>query len=343
MTGGSKDGRFRMTVSAVVPVFNEVGNLRPLDEELRGVLAELGPGHEVVYVDDRSTDGSWDLLQELAAENRGGPVATRLVRLRRNYGQTAALAAGFREAAGTYVVALDGDGQNNPADIPRLLAELEEGFDVVSGWRRDRQDQSLRVNLSRAANLLISVVSGVRLHDTGCTLKAYRKELLDEIRLYGEMHRFIPVYLARQGARVTEIEVSHRSRVSGVSKYGSERIVKVFLDLIVLLYISRYFSRPMHFFGQVGFFFGVCVAAISGLMVVFKFGWLGLVGVPYQADFIETPLPSLAATFFVAAVTALLLGVLGELLVRIYFETEGHRPFTVERVDEGGPHSHQPP
>ena len=323
----------RPKISVVVPIYNEQGNLVALDREIRSVLEKMGLHHEIVYVDDRSTDGSYETLQDLVAQNGRGAIQLLIVRLRRNYGQTAALAAGFRQASGEQVVALDGDGQNDPADIPRLVAKLDEGYDVVSGWRRDRHDRRLRVNLSRVANVLISVASGVRLHDTGCTLKAYRKELLDEIRLYGEMHRFIPVYLARQGAKVTEIEVAHRSRKTGASKYGSERIVKVLLDLVVLLYVSRYFSRPMHFFGQVGFFFAVCATGVSALMLLFKFGWLRLVGIPYQADLIQTPLPSLAATFFVASVTALLLGVLAELLVRIYYETEGHRPFHVERVD----------
>ena len=320
-------------LSVVLPVFNEEENLRSLDGELRSVLAEIAGSHEIIYVDDRSTDASFEVLSDLVDRHRDHAVATRTIRLRRNFGQTAAMAAGFQLAQGDVVVPMDADGQNNPADIPRLLERIEAGFDVVSGWRRHRRDRVDRVLMSRVANWLIARVSGVRLHDTGCSLKAYRRSRLEEIHLYGEMHRFIPVYLARQGARVTEVEVDHRPRTAGVSKYGSERIVKVVLDLVMLLFVSRYFARPMHFFGQVAFFFGISTLAVFSLMLMFKFGWLDLVGIPYQADFIQTPLPSLAATFFAAAVTALLLGVLGELLVRIYFETEGHRPFTVERVD----------
>ncbi|MDA8019225.1 MAG: glycosyltransferase family 2 protein [Thermoanaerobaculia bacterium] len=322
-----------LRVSVVLPVYNEEGSLHSLDAELRAVLGHMGDGHEIIYVDDRSTDNSYDILSELMSVHRDHGVTTRVVRLRRNFGQTAAMAAGFHLATGDVVVPMDADGQNNPADIPKLLGRIEEGFDVVSGWRRQRRDRVDRVILSRAANWLIAQVSGVQLHDTGCSLKAYRRELLEEIHLYGEMHRFIPVYLARQGARVTEIEVDHRPRTEGVSKYGSERIFKVVLDLILLLYVSRYFARPMHFFGQVAFFFGISATAVFSLMVIFKFGWLDLVGLPYQADFIETPLPSMAGTFFATAVTALLLGVLGELLVRIYFETEGHQPFAVDRID----------
>jgi glycosyltransferase involved in cell wall biosynthesis len=257
------------------------------------------------------------------------------VRLRRNFGQTAALAAGFERSRGEVIVALDGDGQNDPADIARLVAELERGFDVVSGWRRRRRDAALtRVWPSRVANRLIGWATGVHLHDYGCTLKAYRRRLLGEVHLYGEMHRFIPVYLARVGARVGELEVAHRPRRAGVSKYGGQRVLKVLLDLVLVVFMSRYFSRPMHFFGQAAFVFGLAAAAVAALMVVFKFGWLELVGIPYQADLVQTPLPALAATFFTAAVLALFFGILGEVLIRIYFETQRLATYAV--ADELG-------
>jgi hypothetical protein len=233
------------------------------------------------------------------------------------------------------VVAIDGDGQNNPADIPRLMAKLAEGHDVVSGWRRRRKDARLsRVLPSRVANWLIGRVTGLRLHDYGCTLKAYRGALLSEIHLYGEMHRFIPVYLAQVGARVAELEVDHRPRLAGTSKYGSRRIVKVVLDLFLVLFMSRYFSRPMHFFGQVALAFVAALAFLVALMVAFKLGWLSLLGVDYQADFVETPLPAVAATFFTAAALAVFLGILGEILIRIYFEMQGRhlQPYWIRDV-----------
>lgn len=316
----------------VVPVFNERASLGELDAEIRAIAPDLETSYEIIYVDDRSTDGSYEILEQCALQHRGTKPETRLVRLRRNYGQTAAMAAGFDAARGDVVVALDGDGQNDPADIPHLVEKIRQGYDVVSGWRRERQDGKLRVWLSRIANRILTLVSGVRLHDSGCTLKAYRRSLLEEVHLYGEMHRFIPVYLARQGAKVTEEEVSHRPRSAGESKYGSERIVKVLFDLVLLLFVSRYFARPMHFFGQVAALFGLLLVSVFALMVIFKFGWLGLLGIPYQADFIETPLPALAGTFIVGAVTAVLLGVVAELLVRIYYEFEGRRPFAVEKL-----------
>lgn len=324
-----------MKVSAVVPVYNEEGSLGPLDQELRSVLAGLAGPCEIVYVEDGSTDASPQVLESILREQASSPVVTRIVRLRRNYGQTAALAAGFRASRGDLVVALDADGQNNPADIPRLLAELEHGFDVVSGWRRRRQDATLtRVWPSRVASLLIGRATGVHLHDHGCTLKAYRRRHLQDIRLYGEMHRFLAVYLARVGARITELEVDHRPRRTGKSKYGSQRIPKVLLDLVLILFMSRYFSRPMHFFGQAALLFLLAMSGVFSLMAVFKFGWLGWIGIPYQADLVETPLPALAATFFTAAVMSLFFGILGEVLIRVYFEGQGLQPYWVESESE---------
>lgn len=325
-----------LDLSVVVPVFNEEGNLEPLDAELRATLAASGLTAEILYVDDRSTDGSTRTLQRLLERHRGHPVTTHLIRLRRNFGQTAALAAGFERAAGATVVALDGDGQNDPRDIPRLVDRLAEGYDVVSGWRRRRSDAWSRVLPSRVANWLIGAVSGVRLHDHGCTLKAYRAERLREVHLYGEMHRFIPVYVARQGGRVTELEVGHRPRERGRSKYGSNRILKVLLDLVLILFMSRYFARPMHFFGLASLLFAAALAAVLGAMVIFKLGWLGVLGIPYQADFVETPLPALAGTLLASAILSLFFGILGELLIRIYFELQGLKPFAVEAVEVSG-------
>jgi glycosyltransferase involved in cell wall biosynthesis len=320
------------SLSVVVPVFNEAENVGDLDAEIRAAVAKLDADAEVIYVDDGSKDGSTEVLDELVERHRGGPVRTRVLHLRRNYGQTAAMAAGFEAAAGDVIVPLDGDGQNNPADIGRLLAEYEKGFDVVSGRRVKRQDAAARTIPSRVANWLIGRVTGVRLHDYGCTLKAYRATLLKELHLYGEMHRFIPLYLAEFGARITELPVDHRPRTRGTSKYGSRRIFKVLLDLFAIRFSTRYYTRPMHFFGQLAILFGAALVAAIVMMVVFKYGWLRLVGFDYQATFIQTPLPAMAATFFLGCVLSIFFGILAEILVRIHFESIGRRPYVVEEV-----------
>lgn len=246
------------------------------------------------------------------------------------------MAAGFDLAEGRVILPLDGDGQNNPADIPRLFEALDRGFDVVSGWRRKRRDGTFNRKLpSRVANRLISAFSGVRLHDYGCTLKAYRAAVLKEIPLYGEMHRFIPVYLARRGARVSEIEVDHRPRRAGVSKYGGQRILRVLLDLVLIRFVSRFYTRPMQFFGQVALLFLLATFGVGLLMIVFKLGWLRFLGIDYQASFVETPLPAVAAAFILGAINSLFFGVLGEILIGAGYESRRSKPYTVEQVFEG--------
>lgn len=327
-------GPARPALSVVVPVFDEEDNLRPLDAEIRGVLASLGLSSEIIYVDDCSRDRSLEVLKEISRRDNG-PIRTRVVKLRRNFGQTAAMAAGFELTEGDVIVPLDADGQNNPADIPRLIETLAHGFDVVSGWRRNRRDRPLMRKLpSRIANRLISALSGVRLHDYGCTLKAYRAPVLKEIPLYGEMHRFIPVYLARRGARVTELEVDHRPRRAGVSKYGGQRIIRVLLDLVMIRFVSRFYTRPMQFFGQIALLFVLATLLVGVLMVVFKFGWLRAVGIDYRASFVQTPLPAVAAAFILGAINSLFFGVLGEILIRTDYESRGAKPYAVEAIFE---------
>lgn len=322
-------------LSIVVPVFDEEENLQPLDGEIRQVLRSLGRSAEIIYVDDCSRDRSLAVLEAIAAGAAGAAPRTRVVKLRRNFGQTAAMAAGFDLAEGKVILPLDADGQNNPADIPRLLETLDRGYDVVSGWRRRRRDGALMRKIpSRIANRLISRLSGVRLHDHGCTLKAYRAALLKEISLYGEMHRFIPVYLARRGARVTEIEVDHRARRAGVSKYGGQRILRVLLDLVLIRFVSRFYSRPMQFFGQIALWFVAATLAVGLLMVAIKFGWLRLVGIDYQASFVQTPLPAVAAAFVIGIINSLFFGVLGEILIRADYESSGAKPYAVEAILE---------
>jgi glycosyltransferase involved in cell wall biosynthesis len=320
-------------LSVVVPVFNEEESLQPLDAEIRAALRATGRSAEIIYVDDCSRDGSLEVLRTLACAAGNDGIRTRIIQFRRNFGQTAAMSAGFELTEGRIVFPLDADGQNNPADIPRLLAEFEKGHDVVSGWRRDRKDKTVsRKFPSRIANMLIGRVSGVRLHDYGCTLKAYRGSMLKELHLYGEMHRFIPLYLAIQGAKVTELPVDHRPRRAGVSKYGSRRIFKVFLDLLLIRFMTRYYNRPMHFFGQVALGFMAAMFATVAFMVVFKFGWLRLIGIAYTASFIQTPLPAMAASFMLGAVMSLFCGILAEVLIRVHYESRGARPYNVERI-----------
>jgi glycosyltransferase involved in cell wall biosynthesis len=318
------------SLSVVVPVFDERDNLRAVDGELREVLATLPLPTEIVYVDDGSVDGSREVLRQLVEENRGGTPRVRVLELRRNYGQTAALAAGFAAASGEIVVAMDGDGQNDPHDIPRLLAKLEQGHDVVSGWRRHRRDNALSRRLpSVVANWFLSRISGLRLHDFGCTLKAYRASVLRQVHLYGEMHRFLPAHLHRVGARVVELDVAHRPRRQGRSKYGASRVFRVLLDLVLIRFMSRYLTRPMHFFGKVGLWMFTAGAGIGGLAVAFKLGWLRAFGIDYRADFVQTPLPALVVSLWVGAVIAVFFGILAEILIRVLYESQGLATYTV--------------
>ena len=248
-------------VTVTVPLYNEAENIPILYERIRGAMNALGQRWELILVNDGSTDGSAAMLDDLAAKD---PQVT-VVHFRRNFGQTAAFMAGLDYARGRIIVPMDGDLQNDPADIAKLLAKLDEGYDVVSGWRKDRKDNAMRRNLpSRIANRIISRVSGVPLHDYGCSLKAYRREILEGVKLYGEMHRFVPIYASWNGARVTEMEVTHHPRLHGESKYGLERIIKVVLDLLVVKFLFRYSGKPIYIFGGFGFF-SIFLGAITGV------------------------------------------------------------------------------
>ncbi len=306
------------SLSVVIPVFNEAASLQGLFEEVGDALLGLDSDYEILFVDDGSTDASLRILQELAAKDP----AVKLIAFRRNCGQTAAMMAGVEYAQGDVIVVMDGDGQNDPADIPRLLDRLAAGFDVVSGWRRDRKDARWRrVVPSRVANALISWISGVRLHDYGCSLKAYRADVIRAVRLYGEMHRFAPIYASWQGARVAEIPVNHRPREHGESKYGLERVGKVLLDLLVVWFLGRYETRPMYVFGGFGF---VCwgISFVSGAYAV----WRKLFD---ATSFIQTPLPLLSVMAFITGVLSILMGLLAELLVRTYYESQQRRPYAI--------------
>ncbi|MEM7411536.1 MAG: glycosyltransferase family 2 protein [Myxococcota bacterium] len=306
-------------LSVVVPVYNEEENLLPLAEELTDALLGLTAPFEILFVDDGSTDRSPEILAELASKED----SIKVIRFRRNFGQTAAMMAGIEHARGDVIVGLDGDGQNDPHDIPRLLDKLAEGYDVVSGWRRDRHDDRGRVWVSRVANRWISWVTGVALRDYGCSLKAYRREVIESVRLYGEMHRFIPIYATWMGARVTEIEVNHRARAHGTSKYGFERIAKVFLDLLVVQFLGRYATRPMYVFGGFGLISWGISFASAGFAFYRKF---------FDAtSFIQTPLPLLSVMAFITGVLSILMGLLAELLVRTYYESQAKRPYSIKQ------------
>src|SRR5262245_19475049 len=301
-------------LSVITPIYNEEKNIPILMDQLLELLQILQKSFEIIAVNDGSRDGS---LAELRKQATLHP-EIKLVDFRRNYGQTAAIMAGIDHASGSVIISIDADLQNDPQDILNLLAKLDEGFDVVSGWRKDRKDEAFRRNfLSRVANGLISHISGVHLHDYGCTLKAYRPDVVNMVRLYGEMHRFIPIYASWMGANVVDMPVRHHARRHGRSNYGLNRIFKVILDLIVVKLLDRYMVKPIYVFGGFGILsllFGV-VSFVA--MIVLKF--------VDNISMISTPLPLVTVMAVMTGVTSILMGLLAEMLVRIYFESQ-HRP-----------------
>ncbi|MEK6279738.1 MAG: glycosyltransferase family 2 protein [Acidobacteriota bacterium] len=317
-------------ISVFLPVYNEEPNLRPLHEKLDHALQELRRSAEIIYVDDGSTDDTLKVLRELA---RLDP-RVRVVALKRNYGQTAAMAAGIDAARGGVLIPMDADMQNDPADIVRLLEKLDEGYDVVSGWRKNRQDKAITRKLpSMIANRLISWIGGVPLHDYGCTLKAYRLESLENVRLYGEMHRFIPILASWEGARVAELPVAHHARTMGKSKYGLSRTFKVVFDLMTIKFMASYQTKPIYIFGTFGM-----LAFLASLLAAAYAVFLKLF---HKADFVQTPLPILAIVMFAVGIQFLLMGLLAEMLVRTYHESQAKSIYAVrERIggtmnDEG--------
>ena len=308
-------------LSVIVPVFNEEESIAPLVNALISVLGATRRRFEIIFVDDGSTDTSLERLSTAVATHP----EIKIIEFRSNVGQTAALMAGIDHASGDTIVTIDADLQNDPQDIPLLLGKLDEGADVVSGWRKDRQDAPLRRNfVSRVANRLISRISGVRLHDYGCTLKAYRREVLRGMRLYGEMHRFVPVYASWMGAKVVELPVRHHARRFGKSKYGLNRTLKVVLDLMVVKFFSRYLVKPIYVFGGFGvwsIFGGVIVISYALYLKFFE-----------ATSLIQTPLPVLAAMLFLIGITSILMGLLAEIVVRTYFESQGLRSYNVRKL-----------
>jgi glycosyltransferase involved in cell wall biosynthesis len=316
-------------LSLFLPVLDEEENLRPMHAKIRSALDMLGKTAEVIYVDDGSTDKSLAILKDLAAEDD----RVRVISLRRNYGQTAAMSAGIDAAKGEILIPMDADLQNDPADIARLLEKLNEGYDVVSGWRKNRQDKLISRKIpSQIANRIISWIGGVPLHDYGCSLKAYRRDVIQDVKLYGEMHRFIPIYAAWAGARVTEIPVDHHARTMGKSKYGISRTIKVIFDLMTIKFMASYQTKPIYVFGTFGML-AFLASILAGVYAIFlKFA--GFLGLPqYHADLVETPLPVLSIVMFAISVQFFLMGLLAELLVRTYHESQDKAIYAVrERI-----------
>lgn len=306
-------------VSIIIPAYNEATSLRVLLDELDYFLKNFEYDYEVIFVDDGSTDSSFTLLKETAMKDS----RMKVLRLRKNYGQSAALLAAIDFSTGDVIVPLDADLQNDPNDIPKLLNLISEGYDLVSGWRKNRQDRTLDRKIpSVIANKLISWVSGVKLHDYGCSLKAYRRDVLKGVRLYGELHRFIPICASWNGARVAEIEVNHRQRVFGRSKYGLSRAYKVLLDLIVLKFLSDFSTKPIYFFGGFAFLcfgFSVLSTLWSFYLKIFR-----------HIDLDATPLLIFSAVFVIVGMQLLLMGILADLLMRTYFESQNKKTYQVK-------------
>jgi glycosyltransferase involved in cell wall biosynthesis len=307
-----------LNISVILPVYNEAPAINELVTGIQNSLISLS--YEIIAINDGSRDNSFEILKQIAIEDE----RIKVINLSRNYGQTAAINAGIQNSGGEILILMDSDLENSPSDIPKLIEKINEGFDVVSGWRQVRwKGQYLQRKLpSSLANKLISKISGVKLHDYGCTLKAYKRDVISNIRLYGQMHRFIPIYCKWEGGKVAEIPVNYRPRKYGKSNYGMNRTFKVLLDLILIKFLDRYMQRPIHFFGGVGFIAFLGSALTFGLAVFFK-----LTG---QKDFVETPLPVFSVMFFIIGVLMILMGIIAEILMRTYYESQNKFPFTIK-------------
>jgi len=311
-----------MKLSIILPVKNEGMSIPELFERITAVMTEIRYPYEIIAVNDGSKDNSGDLLNELARRRK----EVKVIHFRVNAGQTAAIHAGIEHATGDIIIPIDSDLENDPKDIVAMLKKMDEGYDVVSGWRKKRwMDKKLVRKLpSMMANKLISYVSGVHLHDYGCTLKAYRRGVIQGVNLYGEMHRFIPAYASRMGARVTEIEVSHTPRKYGKSNYGFSRTLRVLLDLLVLQFLYKYMDRPIQFFGTIGFFFGL-VGMLAGVGAI-------ILKIFYHTSMIQTPLPVLSALCIIVGVQLVTMGILAEMVMRTYYESQGKKAYLIKEV-----------
>ena len=308
-----------MKTSVIVPVFNEQGTLRELDRKLNSVLCSLNSSYEIIYVNDGSSDASPVILDEITAENKNAVLIT----LARNYGQTQAIAAGVDNAGGETIVTIDADLQNAPEDIPKLLKKLEEGYDLATGWRKRRQDSLLWKKIpSLAANKLIAMITGVKIHDLGCTLKAYRSNVLKQIEFHGEIHRLLPLYAAMRGAKIAEIPVRHYRRKSGRSKYGLSRCIKVILDVFAVMFMWKFVQRPIYAFGSVGLA-SLSFSGLIGLFIVLRKIFLGGVWV--------SPLLFIFVIFFLIGIQFMLMGILAEFILRLYFGVKDIKRYEIKQ------------
>lgn len=309
-----------MDISIVIPIFNESENISLLYSELNNVMNSLNKKYEVIFVNDGSTDDSLNKLKKIHSEN----ASTKIINLNKNFGQTAAIVAGFDLAEGQIIITMDGDLQSDPHDIPKLLEEIDKSYDIVSGWRKRRKDPILRVIPSRFANWLISILLGLKLNDYGCTLKAYRRDIVKNMNLYGEMHRFIPAVASWNGAKIKEIEVNHRPRKYGKSKYGFNRVIRVLLDLIVMAFLSEYQTKPIRFFGG--------LAIINFLLAILSF--IGLIGMKIfrGADMTGNPLIILVVLFLLVGVQLISIGLISEINIRTYFESQNKKIYHIKEI-----------
>lgn len=307
-----------MKLSIILPIYNEEDNIEILYGELKRILNKLSLESEIIAVNDDSKDKSLDVLKDIAQRDK----SFKVINFRRNYGQTSAISAGIDFSQGDILIPMDADLQNDPADIPKFLEKINQGFDVVSGWRKNRKDSLSRKIPSWVANWLISLITGVKLHDYGCTMKAYKREIIKDIRFYGEMHRFIPAYAHWQGAKIEEIIVNHRPRKYGKAKYGISRIFRVILDLLTVKFLMSYLTKPIHFFGRIGFIL-LFFSFFTGLAA---FYWKFVKGI----SFILTPFPLLTVFLIIIGLQFILMGLLAEILIRIYYEPRGKPPYSIK-------------
>lgn len=312
-------------ISVVIPIYNEEENIPILYKKLKDVLSKLqekdGKSYEIIFVNDGSKDRSWDIIKDIAKEDK----SVIGVNFRRNFGQTAAMSAGFEVANGKVIITMDGDLQNDPEDIPKLLEKIEEGYDIVSGWRKDRKDTFINRTLpSKIANWLISKVTGVHLHDYGCSLKAYNSEIAKNLDFYGEMHRFLPALAKPLGAKVVEIPVKHHPRVYGKSKYGISRTFKVIIDLVLVKFLLDYRTKPLRVFGGLGF-----ILSMVGFLIMF---YLSCQKLCFGESIGDRPLLTFGVLMFITGIQLVSTGIVAELITRTYFESQGKRPYIIKEI-----------
>ncbi len=308
-----------MYISIILPVYNEGKNILLLYGELKEVLDKLQKNYEIISINDGSGDNSMEILKNIAATDKD----FRIINFKNNFGQTAAVSAGIKAARGEIIIPMDADLQNDPLDIPKFLTKINEGYSIVSGWRKNRKDQYLLRRVPSAiANWLIGMITGVRIHDYGCTMKAYKREIIQDVNLYGEMHRFIAAYAVWCGGKIAEIEVHHRPRINGKSNYNISRTFRVILDLIVVKFLFKYMNRPVHFFGGIGFislFFGIC-AGLAAAILRFAKG----------IHLIQTPLPILSTLLIMVGVQLVAIGIIAEMIMRTYYESQDKTPYLIK-------------